>query len=161
MDLSCAFDLGRRFDVVQCLELAEHLAEHAADGLIESIVRHGDVVLFSAAVPGQGGTHHRNEQPLQYWRETFDALRPRIYRNPLVEPWYRFNSLIYANTAGRRRLSAEVLRSEVALEQSLQEYASWPWQMRKAVVRLLPYPVVDRLARVNGMIVRMRPDGGS
>ena len=52
-DLSNPIDIGKRFDLVQSLEVAEHLPECVADVFIESLVRHGDVILFSAApVPG-------------------------------------------------------------------------------------------------------------
>src|SRR5216683_645582 len=53
-DLSVPFDLGRRYDAAICLEVAEHLPEAAAAGLISSIVSHSDTILFSAACPGQG-----------------------------------------------------------------------------------------------------------
>jgi hypothetical protein len=163
-DLSFPFDLGRRFDLVQCLEVAEHLPERAADGLIDSIVRHGDVVLFSAAVPGQGGTHHVNEQPVEYWRDkfaargyaAFDVLRPRIWQNPSVAPWFRFNSLIYANETGQARLSVAARQAAVESGQNVREYGSWSWLMRKAIIRRLPLPVVSQVARANGMLTRMR-----
>ena len=64
--LSEAFNLERRFDLVQSLEVAEHLAKDSADLLIESLVRHGDLILFSAAPKGQGGDHHINEQDYEY-----------------------------------------------------------------------------------------------
>ncbi|NBQ80112.1 MAG: methyltransferase domain-containing protein [Betaproteobacteria bacterium] len=66
-DLSQSFDLGRTFDLVQCLEVAEHLPESSADSLADNLVKHGDLILFSAARPGQGGEHHVNERPLTYW----------------------------------------------------------------------------------------------
>jgi 2-polyprenyl-3-methyl-5-hydroxy-6-metoxy-1,4-benzoquinol methylase len=74
LDLSSPFDLGRRFDMVLCLEVAEHLPESAARGLISSIVLHSDSVLFSAACPGQPGQHHVNCRWPQYWQEQFNSL---------------------------------------------------------------------------------------
>ena len=56
-DLSTPLKLNRRFDLVQSLEVAEHLSAEHADIFIDNLVRHGDVVLFSAAVPHQGGEH--------------------------------------------------------------------------------------------------------
>jgi len=67
VDLTSPYDLGREFDLVWCYEVAEHLPESAADGLLETICRHGSTVLISAAVPGQGGEGHVNEQPIEYW----------------------------------------------------------------------------------------------
>ena len=104
VDLQQPFSLGRRFDLVQTLEVAEHLDEERADGFVDSLVRHGDVILFSAAIPGQGGTHHVNEQWPSYWAKKFekagytayDVVRPRIWSDPRVQVWYRQNMLLFA-----------------------------------------------------------------
>lgn len=59
------------FDMVSCVEVAEHLPEEAADTLCDTIARHmhkGSILAFSAAAPGQGGEHHLNLQPAWYWR---------------------------------------------------------------------------------------------
>jgi 2-polyprenyl-3-methyl-5-hydroxy-6-metoxy-1,4-benzoquinol methylase len=73
-DLEQSFDLGRRFDLVICLEVAEHISAIAADHFIASLTRHAPAVLFSAAIPYQGGHHHVNEQFLPYWLERFARL---------------------------------------------------------------------------------------
>ena len=60
-------------------------------------------MLFSAAIPGQPGTHHINEQFPWYWQKLFarhgyvalDVVRPRVRHNPAVEPWYSQNVLLY------------------------------------------------------------------
>ena len=100
------FSLGRRFDLVQCLEVAEHLDEPYADGFIESLASHADTILFSAAIPGQTGRHHVNEQWPSYWIpkfeklgfRVFDAIRPRIWADRQVEVWYRQNLLLFSKT---------------------------------------------------------------
>jgi hypothetical protein len=56
------------------LEVGEHISESAANHFIESLTTHAPVVLFSAAIPYQGGDHHVNEQFLPYWVERFSAL---------------------------------------------------------------------------------------
>jgi hypothetical protein len=150
-DLSKPLDLGRRFDLVQSLEVAEHLPEASARDFVASLVRHADVVLFSAAVPGQGGEHHVNEQPPEYWRalfgeqgyDCFDFLRQRLRGRGDVKPWYRYNTLMYANEAGQRRLSTEALASRAA---RVEEAGDLAWRLRIGVVRLLPRPAVDRIA---------------
>lgn len=104
VDLRRPFNLGRTFDLVQTLEVAEHLDETCADAFVESLARHGDTVLFSAAIPGQGGTHHVNEQWPSYWAAKFakagytahDVIRPRIWTDPRVKVWYRQNTLLFA-----------------------------------------------------------------
>lgn len=73
-DISSGFDLRDftdGFDLVLCLEVAEHLPESSAEALIESLCMHGSIVVFSAALPGQGGWKHINEQPEHYWAEKF------------------------------------------------------------------------------------------
>jgi hypothetical protein len=75
---------------------------------VESLTRHGDTILFSAAIPGQGGTHHINEQFPEYWAAVFrqkgfsvvDVLRPAIWTNNRVNWWYRQNLLLFMNEAG-------------------------------------------------------------
>jgi SAM-dependent methyltransferase len=103
-DLSKPLDLGRRFDLVTCLEVAEHLPEESASTLVESLARHAAVVVFSAAIPGQGGMGHINEQWPSYWvahfaregYQPFDLLRGRLWNNGHVEWWYQQNCLLFA-----------------------------------------------------------------
>lgn len=98
-DLNQEFDLRQEFDLVICLEAAEHLEPSSAQGLVRSIARHGSRVLFSAASPGQAGTHHVNCQWPEYWQDLFnengfscdDSIRWRIWEDSRIEPWYRQN----------------------------------------------------------------------
>jgi hypothetical protein len=90
---------------VLSLEVAEHLPAEAAEDFIRSITSLGDVVLFSAAIPFQGGYHHLNEQWPEYWARIFqlsnytavDMIRERIWQNKNVYWWYAQNLLIYVN----------------------------------------------------------------
>jgi hypothetical protein len=103
-DLREPLSLDRKFDLVQSLEVAEHIDGARADVFVESLTRHGDVVLFSAAIPGQGGNGHVNEQWPSYWIGKFadagftlyDAIRPRIWNDSRVEVWYRQNTLLFS-----------------------------------------------------------------
>ena len=102
LDLSRPFDLGRQFEMALCLEVAEHLPEASAHGLISSITRHADVVLFSAACPGQPGQHHVNCRWPEYWQAHFnslgyachDTVRWKIWHDENIEPWYRQNMFL-------------------------------------------------------------------
>ena len=108
-DLARPFELGRRFDLALCLEVAEHLPIEAAPGLVRSLTRHAPAVLFSAALPYQGGTGHIAETWLEFWAELFaaegfrgvDAIRPQIWRDRAVPWWYRQNTVLFV---ARRRL---------------------------------------------------------
>jgi len=70
-DLTTPLYLDRKFDLVLCLEVAEHLEEQYADTLIDTAIRHSDTIFWSAATKGQGGYEHVNEQPHQYWIDKF------------------------------------------------------------------------------------------
>jgi 2-polyprenyl-3-methyl-5-hydroxy-6-metoxy-1,4-benzoquinol methylase len=61
-----------RYDLAVCLEVAEHLPESAAADLVRMLTTLAPIVLFSAAVPGQGGIGHINEQWPQYWKQRFE-----------------------------------------------------------------------------------------
>jgi SAM-dependent methyltransferase len=111
INLMDGFDLGRMFDWAFCLEVAEHLEELAAPKLIESITRHADRVLFSAACPGQPGQHHVNCQWPEYWQRLFNecgfacdaSIRGQLWNITEIEPWYRQNLFIAkrSENAGR------------------------------------------------------------
>ena len=102
LDLNRPIELGRRFDLVVSLEVAQYLPAQRADQFVDSLTRLGPVVLFSSAVPGQEGPGHVNEQWPDYWVERFqsrdyaliDCIRPRIWQNPEVEFWYKQNALL-------------------------------------------------------------------
>jgi SAM-dependent methyltransferase len=153
-DLSKPFDLNRRFDLVQSLEVGEHIAEACADSFVKSLATHGDIILFSAAVPGQGGEFHVNEQPQSYWRDkfaalgfrTFDWLRPRIRRQRAISPWYRYNTLLFARGAALGRVNAELLASEIPHDQPIAMSAPVSWRVRNHIIARLPQPITHRLS---------------
>jgi SAM-dependent methyltransferase len=112
-DLSGLLDLGRRFDMAVSFEVGEHLPPSAADTLVGSLVGLAPVVVFSAAIPGQGGVQHVNEQWPHYWAERFrargyvvwDGIRPLIWTNERVKFWYAQNIVVYVSPAIACQLS--------------------------------------------------------
>jgi len=159
-DLATPLDLGRQFDLVQTLEVAEHLPHAKADLFVDNLIAHGDVILFSAAVPHQGGEHHVNEQPPEYWRSKFaardyavyDFVRPGLVGAEGVMPWYRFNSYIYANQAGQQRLSQAILATRIAEGQPLTIGGDFKWTLRRAAVRMIPTALVKPIAMAKAKI---------
>jgi hypothetical protein len=146
LNLERGLDLGRRFDLAMSLEVAEHLGADAADSFVASLVRHSTCVLFSAAIPEQGGTSHVNEQWASYWIEKFAAhgyrpwdFRAQLWGNPQIDHWYAQNMLLFieegvegdfpalAEIARRQPLDlvhpAQYLR--MAAEKSAAERALW------------------------------------
>ena len=95
--------IRRTFELAVSLEVAEHLEAQYADTFIESLIALAPVVLFSAAIPDQGGTHHVNEQWPGYWVEKFgvhgyvviDALRRLVWSNERVSFWYAQNIFFF------------------------------------------------------------------
>ena len=89
-------------DLALCLEVAEHLPETSARSLIGALCGSAPVIAFSAAIPGQGGYMHVNEQWPEYWADLFyangyvmsECLRDEFWDDPAVEPWYRQNLLL-------------------------------------------------------------------
>ena len=109
-------DLDTHFDLALCLEVAEHLPPSRAHDLVEDLSNLADTVIFSAAIPGQGGPSHINEQWQSYWADLFskqgmtthDLLRPMIWGDERVAYWYQQNTLVYARP-GRFAPSASIL----------------------------------------------------
>jgi hypothetical protein len=95
--------LDQRFDLAICLEVAEHLPIEIADTLVNFLCSSANLVLFSAAIPFQGGVGHVNERWQSYWASIFnkngfkvkDIIRPLIWENEEVNYWYRQNILIF------------------------------------------------------------------
>jgi SAM-dependent methyltransferase len=108
-NLNTSLNLKRKFDLVVSLEVAEHLETQHNNQLIEMLTLHGDVILFSAAIPGQGGQFHINEQWLSVWISLFekygfgyyDCIRPRIWNNSNVDVWYKQNIVIFCKLGHR------------------------------------------------------------
>jgi cyclopropane fatty-acyl-phospholipid synthase-like methyltransferase len=156
VDLSKKFDLGRRYDLVSSLEVAEHLPRSCSETFISSLVTHADLVLFSAATPGQGGENHINERPLSAWQdlfqakgyEAYDIIRPIFRADKSVEPWYRFNTILYASERISSSLPAAIASAKVESGR-LNQIGDIGWHARRSILRLLPSATVTLLSRWN------------
>jgi SAM-dependent methyltransferase len=120
-DLTTPLNLGRRFDLAISLEVGEHLPPPSSETFVATLCSAAPVVLFSAAIPLQGGTGHVNERWPEEWATLFaargyravDALRPLIWHDQRVAVWYRQNLLLFASdprlAAARARTSDTML----------------------------------------------------
>ena len=107
IDLQQPLHLEGRYDLAVCLEVAEHLDTKSGRALVRVLTGLAPVILFSAAVPGQGGIGHVNEQWPRYWRRLFeehgfkmlDVIRPLIREDRRVKWWYRQNIVMFASEA--------------------------------------------------------------
>lgn len=161
-DLAAPLQLGRRFDLVICLEVAEHLPARAAAVLIDSLVRHADAILFSAAIPFQGGTDHVNEQWPQHWAKLFlargyscfDCVRPKVWNEPQVSWWYKQNTLLYLNDSGLAKLTIDspVRTSQVDLPPAVVHPDVYLWAVDPHRIRRVPWAMRSLLTSTRASI---------
>lgn len=123
------FDLRRdlpsphRCDLALCLEFAEHMPEERAPALVEWLISSAEKVVFSAAIPQQGGKGHINEQWPRYWKELFenfgfkryDHLRARIVHDPEIPWWYRQNLFLFASPEAGIATTQDLLPDDMYL----------------------------------------------
>ncbi len=155
-DLTKTWPITRRFDLAQSLEVAEHLPVSCGPAFVSQLCLLADVVAFSAAVPGQGGENHINERPVSYWAnlfrnhgyEAFDCVRPFLRDNAAVDPWYRYNTVVYANAAGQQRLSVATRVTRTPDVETLNDAGDLAWRLRAMVLRPLPVAAVTALSRL-------------
>jgi SAM-dependent methyltransferase len=96
-----------RYDVAISMEVAEHLPKKIADEYVGLLARLSDIVVFTAAPPGQGGQDHVNEQAASYWIEKFasygfshdldvtNAWKGKWRSSGSVAKWYSDNLLVF------------------------------------------------------------------
>ncbi len=156
-DLSKPIDLGESFDLVESLEVAEHIPVASARTFVETLTRHSDHVFFSAAPPGQGGEHHINEQPYDYWRDhfgdqgyaMFDCIRPQLaHSGSNVQPWYRYNCFLFVKEERVADLPIATHEMRVAPDRRVADISPMTYKIRKGLVRSMPRAVQDRLAQM-------------
>lgn len=132
-DLEKPLQVDRRADLAISLETGEHLPESRAESFVEDLCRLAPVVLFSAAVPRQGGTHHVNEQWQSYWADKFarrgyrpcDAIRRALWHDLDAGVVYLQNALVYASEAalvGNPKLREAVERTDPRLLDVVHPY---------------------------------------
>jgi SAM-dependent methyltransferase len=119
-DLTKPLRLGR-FDLLICVEVAEHLDAQFADTLVDSICENsGGLVFFSAATAGQGGFFHVNEQPHDYWiarfrerdftvdHEVTRSLREDLSDNLNTMWWFAKNAFVLRRNSPERAAARAV-----------------------------------------------------
>jgi SAM-dependent methyltransferase len=111
VDLRYPWDAGKVYDLGICIEVAEHLPATFAAQLVETITKCCNMVIFTAAFPGQGGHFHHNEQQKEYWIDLFkqygfdihplqEKLTDEIQTNQAYEQvmFLRWNTMLLGKT---------------------------------------------------------------
>lgn len=127
-DLSKSFKGVKKYDLSMSLEVAEHLPESRAESFVQDLCDLSDIVLFSAAVPEQGGVEHVNEQWQDYWQLLFekkgyrqiDCIRNKVWTNENVDWWYAQNVFLYANANAFEKFPALEKEYEIGKHQIKQ-----------------------------------------
>jgi SAM-dependent methyltransferase len=152
MDLSAPTKWRRSYELAISMEVAEHLPPEGAERFVSFLCELAPAVLFSAAIPGQGGTNHINEQWPEFWLERFaqqgfvalDFVREAVWNNPNVERWYAQNAVLFVRAEmlttnpALKSLAARTRASQLSLVHP-KTLDAWHLEIRKlrAQIRLL------------------------
>ncbi len=81
---------GRRFDVITCIELIEHMSAADAEGVVQNICAHTDDVVFASTPVDYREETHINVNPPEHWAELFARFgfqRDLTYDLTYLAPW--------------------------------------------------------------------------
>jgi SAM-dependent methyltransferase len=121
VDLLDPISMDRRFDLAISLEVAEHLPPERAAGFVADLCGLAPRILFSAAIPGQGGTSHVNERWPSWWSDLFnqhgygarDLVRPLVWADDRVTWFYSQNMVLYEEGAPGTRGMFDVVHPQL------------------------------------------------
>ena len=93
------------YDLAICVEVLEHVSPKAAQNIFDEFSKKCSFIVFGAAIKGQGGTHHINEQSFEFWTNEMlrrglipvDVFRPQLLRDKQVPGYYKYNMILWFN----------------------------------------------------------------
>lgn len=156
-DLEKPLQFDRAFDMAICVEVAEHISHDSSRTLVDNLTKAAPVILFSAAIPGQQGVHHINEQWPAYWEERFkekgyipvDAIRRHILSNKKVAFFYAQNILIYVKESALvqyPKLQEEIIsghgNAHAFVHPQLYTYYESRWTKIAPLIWKVPLPLI-------------------
>lgn len=96
-------DLDKKFDLIYSTEFFEHVDRNYMDNFL-CLFKNAKYAFVSAAPPGQGGHHHVNEQPKEFWIEKLKEYNMKylledseIISNTSVDRVVKNNSMFFIN----------------------------------------------------------------
>lgn len=104
-----------KVDVAVCVEVLEHFSTRRALDILEYLCKSSSLILFSAAVPRQGGTGHLNEQTHEYWQNIFkergfeysDGFKINLLSDSQILYYYCQNIFLFYKKEQYEYLSAQ------------------------------------------------------
>lgn len=150
----------RKFDLAVCTEVGEHLNPGSSAHLIKYLTQSAPVVIFSAAVPGQGGHGHINCQAREFWHDLFssngfrliDSFRQKLRNNANLAIWYKLNLLDYVSKDSKSVENEDIIRNLLSSE----SYASSMFYVTNTEnarnMAYLKYPVVKHYFQLRNLI---------
>lgn len=160
-DFTKKIDTKRIYDLCLCLEVAEHLDYSSARILISTLTSLSHKIVFSAAIPQQGGNHHANEQWPIFWAELFAEEgyilewdpRLSIWNNSKIASCYRQNLLVFEKSVNRETIIPHSLVHPDAWTLAMK-YRRTPIWLK--ALNLLPRPFLRKgkkfLSRFTGVV---------
>ena len=151
-DLEQRVTLPRRVDLAMSLEVAEHLSPARASSFVEDLCGSAPCVLFGAAIPGQNGVGHINEQWQSYWAKLFEArgfvpfdlIRPTVWDDDQLPFWYRQNCLLYVHRENADELGLE----PVPVRFDVVHPRRWEEEMRVSLAQRVRMSVGSKVRRL-------------
>jgi len=148
-DLSRPFQITGSYDLAVCLEVGEHIPQRHSRQLVHALTAASPIILWSAALPGQGGVNHINEQWPSYWQSLFaergyrrlDPIRRLVWQDERVAWWYRQNILVYAAEATIAK--SDELSKELELSRTRR-------------IELIDISVLGQFMYIKGLILALR-----
>jgi SAM-dependent methyltransferase len=136
-DLERPLGLERRFDMALSIEVAEHLSPERGPGFVSDLCSLSDVVLFSAALPGQAGTRHINLRWQSYWVRLFadngyavvDCVRPALWDTPSGVAWALAQQCFLFVRCGTSRLGMPI----DVVHPGMHHELTYPPRLRKVI----------------------------
>jgi hypothetical protein len=152
---------GRRYDLIVCIEVLEHMPRHEAEAAIANMCAWSDDILFSSSPYDHKEATHMNVNPPEYWADQFarhgffrdvdfDAsfLTPwavrfrrrseplhrivRDYERRFSELWYAHQQLQELALEQRDRLAQAVAAREEAEKRLVEERYTYTIRLEEA-----------------------------
>jgi SAM-dependent methyltransferase len=139
-----------------CLEVLEHLKDKTGRRILESMSSSCEVILFSAATPGQGGTGHINERQHSYWLEKFrlhgfevyDCIRPELQSSKNSARYYALNTFLLVKSSSLGLGLVEVSKLQPFLRTNdVNDFRSLRERIQSIFIGILPVKVVTFLSK--------------